>query len=174
MVRTEGDPSLILEDLRNAIWAVDPELPLVSARTLADHRAEVLAQPRLFLFLLSGFAAVTLLLTVAGTVGLLARRVQQRTHEIGVRRALGATSRSVALRVIRDGVVTASLGIAGGAAISFAVGRVLASRVVGVDGSPSPLLLEVAAFLLLTSIASSWFPALRAGRVDPVEALRAE
>lgn len=174
LVRTERDPSLILEDLRDAIWAVDPELPLASARTLADHRAEVLAQPRLFLFLLSGFAAVTLLLTVAGTVGLLARRVQQRTHEIGVRRALGATSRLVALRVIRDGAIMASLGIASGTAISFAVGRVLASRVVGVEGSPSPLLLGVAALLLLTAIASSWIPALRAGQVDPVEALRAE
>jgi ABC-type lipoprotein release transport system permease subunit len=174
IVRTERDPSLIAEDLREAIWAVDPELPLVSARSLADHRAELFAQPRSFLFILSSFAAVTLLLAAAGTVGLLARRVQQRTHEIGVRRALGATDRSVALRVIREGVVMAALGIAAGAAISFAVGKVLASRVVGVEGSAPALLLGVAALLLATAIAASSLPAWRASHVDPVEALRTE
>jgi putative ABC transport system permease protein len=174
IVRTGRDPSLMVEDLRKAVWAVDPELPVASTRTLADHRAELLAQPRFFLFLLSGFAAVTLLLTVAGTVGLLARRVQRRTHEIGVRRALGATSRSVALRVIRDGAVLAAFGIAAGAGISFAVGRVLASRVVGVEGWTPPLLVGVAGVLLATAVAASWLPAWRAGHVDPVEALRAE
>jgi putative ABC transport system permease protein len=174
MVRTERDPSLIAEDLREAIWAVDPELGLTSVRTLADYRAEVLAQPRSFLFILASFAVVTLLLAAAGTVGLLARRVQQRTHEIGVRRALGATSRSVALRVIRDGAVMAALGIAAGAAISFAVGRILASRVLGVDGSPPALLAAVAALLLAAAVAASWLPAWRASHVDPVEALRTE
>ena len=174
IVRTERDPSLIAEDLREAIWAVDPALPLASVRTLADHRAELFAQPRSFLFLLSSFAAVTLLLAAAGTVGLLARRVQQRTHEIGVRRALGATSRSVALRVIHDGAVMAALGIAAGAAISLALGKVLASRVIGVEGSAPGLLLGVAALLFATAIAASWLPAWRAGHVDPVEALRTE
>ena len=153
---------------------MDPELPLTSARTLDSHRAELFAQPRSFLFLLSSFAAVTLLLAAAGMVGLLARRVQQRTHEIGVRRALGATSRSVALRVIRDGAAMAAIGIAVGAAISIALGKVLASRVVGVDGSAPSLLVGVAALLLATAIAASWLPAWRAGHVDPVEALRAE
>lgn len=174
IVRTERDPSLIAEDLREAIWAVDPELPLVSPRSLADHRVELFAQPRSFLFLLSSFAAVTLLLATAGTVGLLARRVQQRTHEIGVRRALGATSRSVAMRVIHDGAVMAAFGIAAGAAISFAGGKVLASRVIGVEGSPPALLLGVAALLLVSAVAASWLPAWRAGHVDPVEALRTE
>jgi len=174
IVRTERDPSLIAEDLREAIWAVDPELPLASARTLADHRAELFAQPRSFLFLLSSFAAVTLLLAAAGTVGLLARRVQRRTHEIGVRRALGATSRSIALRVIREGAVMAALGIAAGAAISFALGKVLASRVIGVEGSAPALLLGVAALLLATAIAASWLPAWHGSHVDPMEALRTE
>ena len=174
IVRTERDPVLVAEDLREAIWAVDPELPLASARTLADHRAELFAQPRSFLFLLSSFAAVTLLLAAAGTVGLLAQRVQQRTHEIGVRRALGATSRSIALRVIRDSAVMAAFGIAAGAAISFALGNVLASRVIGVEGSAPALLLGVAALLLATAIAASWLPAWRASHVDPVEALRTE
>ena len=174
LVRTERDPELVAGDLREAIWAVDPELPLTSARTLDSHRAELFAQPRSFLFLLSSFAAVTLLLAAAGMVGLLARRVQQRTHEIGVRRALGATSRSVALRVIRDGAAMAAIGIAVGAAISIALGKVLASRVVGVDGSAPSLLVGVAALLLATAIAASWLPAWRAGHVDPVEALRAE
>ncbi len=174
IVRTDRDPALIAEDLREAIWAVDPELPLTSARTLADHRAELLAQPRSFLFILSSFAVVTLLLAAAGTVGLLARRVQQRTHEIGVRRALGATSRSVALRVLRDGAVITALGIGVGAAISFAVAKILASRVVGVEGSAPSLLVGVAALLLATAVAASWLPAWRASHVDPVEALRVE
>jgi cell division protein FtsX len=174
IVRTERDPAQIAAALREAIWAVDPELPLVSARTLADHRAELFAQPRSFLFLLSSFAAVTLLLAAAGTVGLLARRVQQRTHEIGVRCALGATSRSIALRVIRDGAAMAAVGIAAGAATSFAVARILASRVLGVEGSAPGLLVGVAALLLATAIAASWLPAWRASHVDPVEALRTE
>ena len=117
---------------------------------------------------------MTLLLAAAGTVGLLARRVQQRTHEIGVRRALGATSPSIALRVIRDGAVTAALGIIVGAAISIALGKVLASRVVGVEGSATGLLVGVAALLLATAMAASWLPAWRASHVDPVEALRTE
>jgi hypothetical protein len=174
IVRTERDPALVAGDLREAIWAVDPELPLVSARTLANHRAELFAQPRSFLFLLSCFAAVTLLLAATATVGLLARRVQQRTHEIGVRRALGATSRSVALRVVRDGAVMAACGIAAGAAISYALGKVLASRVVGVEGSVPGLLVGVAALLLAVAVAASWLPAWRASHVDPVEALRTE
>jgi predicted permease len=174
IVRTQRDPSLIAADLREAIWAVDPELSLTSVRTLADHRAEVLAQPRSFLFILSSFAFVTLLLAAAGTVGLLARRVQQRTHEIGVRCALGATSQSVAMSVIRDGAVLAALGIAAGAAMSVAVGKILASCVLGVEGSPPALLVGVAALLLTTAVLASWLPAWRASHVDPVDALRTE
>ncbi len=170
IVRTDRNPSLVSEDLREAIWAVDPELPIVSDRTLADHRAELFAQARSFLFVLSCFAAVTLLLAAAGTVGLLARRVAQRTHEIGVRCALGATSRSVALRVIREGAVMAAVGITAGLAVSFAVGKILASRVVGVEGSAPELQAGVAVLLLTTAVVAALLPALRASHVDPVEA----
>jgi ABC-type lipoprotein release transport system permease subunit len=174
IVRTDRDPSLLAEDLREAIWAVDPELPIVSDRTLADHRAELFAQPRSFLFVLSSFAAVTLLLAAVGTVGLLARRVAQRTHEIGVRCALGATSQSVARRVVREGAVMAAVGIAVGSAISLALGKILASRVVGVEGSAPELQVGVAVLLFATAVVAAWLPASRASRVDPVEALRVE
>jgi ABC-type lipoprotein release transport system permease subunit len=174
LIRTDGEPTVLANDVRRAMWSVDPEVPVSYLRTLEDMLLELSAEPRFFLFLLSGFALVSLLLAAAGTFGLLVHDVQQRTHEIGVRRALGATSGSVTGRVLREGAALAVTGVALGLAGALAAGRTLASLIVGLtDWSPVVQLL-VACVLVITVLGASWLPARRAGGVDPLEALRAD
>lgn len=174
LVRTEGDPTTVVSPVRAALWSVDPELPVVSLRTLDDMLRGLSAEPRFFLFLLTSFAVVSLVLAAAGTFGLLAHHVHQHTHEIGVRRALGATSTSVARRILLEGVGLSVVGVIIGLALALTVGRGLASLIAGLDAWSPTVLLLVAAVLLLTATAASWVPATRASRVDPLDALRAD
>ena len=150
---------------------LDKTVQLESGATGYSRLRSSLSRPLLLLEMLAG---LLLLITCANLANLVLAGAASRERELAVRRALGATSGSVALGVIRDGAVMAALGIAAGAAISFAGGKVLASRVVGVEGSAPGLLVGVAALLLAVAVAASWLPAWRASHVDPVEALRTE
>ncbi len=174
LIRTDGEPAALAGDVRAALWSVDSEIPVTSLRTLEDMRRGLSAQPRFFLFLLTSFALVALLLAAAGTFGLLVHHVQQRTHEIGVRRALGATAISVAGRIVREGAVMALAGVVMGLALALVLEKTLASLVVGLEGWSPVVQLVVVAVLVLTAIGASWIPARRASRVDPLEALRAD
>jgi putative ABC transport system permease protein len=174
LIRTDGDPHAVADDVRAALWAVDPEIPVSSLRTLDDMLSQLSAEPRFFLVLLTGFAVVCMLLAAAGTFGLLVNRVQRRTHEIGIRRALGATATSVSGGVLLEGTAMALAGVVLGLGTALALGRIFASLVVGL--APwSPLVQAlVATILMLTVLGASWLPARRASRVDPMEALRAD
>jgi ABC-type antimicrobial peptide transport system permease subunit len=151
--------------------------PTLVARRLGvadDYVREALAPTRFTLGLLGAFAGVALVLTVVGLYASIAYTVSQRTHEIGIRIALGASSRAVSQLVLADGVRLAVAGLAAGALIAAAATRALSSLLYGVEPTDLPTFATIALLVAAITLAASWIPARRAVRVDPVEALRAE
>jgi putative ABC transport system permease protein len=174
LVRTKGDPAALADSFREQIRAGDRGVPLTGVRPLAEAISETVAQPRFYTFLFGIFGGLGLLLTVTGVYGLISYTVAQRTQEIGIRMALGATPRSVVRMVLWHGVVLAMIGAGAGLAISFALSRVIASLLFGL--LPTDLMTFAAAtvVLLAASVLASYLPARRATKVDPLVALRYE
>ncbi len=142
--------------------------------TLADVRAEVLTPERLNTFVFSGLGGIALLIAVVGVAGVLAFSVGARTREFGVRLAVGSTPRELRTGVLRDGLRIAAFGIAAGAAGGYVVVRV-AEQVFGDVQLPGPLpLIAATAVLLGAAVVASLLPAMRASRVDVLQALRSE
>jgi putative ABC transport system permease protein len=174
MVRSPGDFESIARTLQSTVPSVHPSLTAASIRPMTDVMAQGVAEPRFNMLLVSGFAALALVLSSIGIYGVIAYSVAQRTHEIGVRMALGAARRDVLGLVLADGLRISVAGVLLGVAASLALTRVMASLLVGVSPR-DPLALALGAGLLLTvAIAASYVPALRASRVDPSRALRSQ
>jgi putative ABC transport system permease protein len=163
-----------LPAIRRKVHELDGELALANVRTLDDWVSNSAAQPRLNTVLLAVFAAVALLIASIGIYGVLAYSVSQRTGEIGVRMALGATPRIVLRMIVGEGMKVALLGIGVGLVAALAMGRVLSSLVFGVPVRDPVTFTFVAVALAGVALAASIFPALRAARVDPIVALRHE
>lgn len=174
MVRTRGEVPGLAAAVREAVWAVDPALPVTEVRPLAQNRAAAVAGPRFHTLVLSAFAAVALALAVVGLYGLLGFVVARRTREIGVRRALGAGSVAVSGMVVRRGVALAAAGVALGLLMAFGLNRFVETLLFRTDGSDPLVFLVTPALFLIVAAAASWIPARRAGRVSPMVALRAE
>lgn len=174
LVRTAGDPLAFAGALRAAVRAVDPNQTVENIRTLEAVRDDYLATPRLTATLLTIFAALALLVTLAGITGVIAASVSQRTREFGVRMALGATRRSVLSMVLRQGLSTVGLGLLLGVAAAVGFGRVLQSYLY--DTAPAdPLVLAAVACAFVAAAALACLgPARRATTVDPLVALRTE
>jgi predicted permease len=173
VVRAEGR-ELLERTLRTQMKSIDPAMPLANFRTMESLVATALARPRFSALLLSLFAATALLLTVVGLYGVVAYAVSQRTHEIGIRIALGASGRDVLALVIRQGMLSAIIGLAVGVLCALGLTRALATQLYGVKPADLPTFACVSLILLLAALAACWFPARRAARVDPVIALRHE
>ena len=174
VVRTRGDPATLARPVRAAAQAVDPAQPVTSLETMEQVIASSTAQRRLALLLFGAFALVALTLAVAGIYGVLAGAVAERTREIGVRSALGASPGSIVVMVLLQGVRLAGVGLAIGLVGALLLGRFLQSLLYGV-GSADPLtLLAVAALLATVAIAACLLPAMRAVGIDPMTALRAD
>jgi putative ABC transport system permease protein len=173
VVRAEATPAALLErTIRAEMKSIDPSLPPANFRTMEGLVATALARPRFSAFLLGLFAATALLLTVVGLYGVVAYTVSRRTHEIGVRIALGASRRNVLALVIRQGMAPAVIGLAVGALCALALTRSLATQLYGVSPTDFPTFLCVSLILLLAALAACWLPARRAASVDPLVALR--
>ena len=173
-VRTSGSLTTVLPALRAAAHEVNPTLVLFEARTMDDLLAGPLAQPRLNASLLSGFSLVALLLSALGLFGVISSTVRQRTRDIGVRIALGATPGDVRRLVLGDALRVAGAGaVVGVLAASFA-GRVLSSQLYGVSPIDPPSVAIAAFVLLAIAIAAAYIPARRATLIDPALALRDE
>ena len=173
-VRTAGDPTRVINDIRRAVWQVDKDQPMWRMRTV-DARLAMIAQPRQFVTsLLGGYAGLALLLAAIGIFGVVAYSVSQRTSEIGVRIALGARSLDVARMILDQGLCMALIGISTGAAAAAWLSRYLTSQLYGVSTLDPVVYAAVAGLLAAVTIAACLIPARRAMRVDPVIALRHE
>ena len=174
VVRTYGDPAALARAVRTAAQAVDPAQPITSLETMEQVVASSTAQRRLALLLFGAFALVALVLAVAGIYGVLAGAVAERTREIGVRSALGASPGAIVGMVLLQGARLAGVGLVIGLAGALLLGRFLQSLLFGV-GTADPLtLLGVAALLATVAIAACLLPAMRAVGIDPMTALRAD
>ena len=174
IIRTTVDPDSLADLLRSAVASVDPDTPVSGIRSMNQLISSSLSQPRFAMALLVAFGGLALLLGVVGIYGVIAYTVSQRTHEIGVRMALGARPQDVLRIVIHHGMALTVLGIIAGIVASLALTRLLSNLLYGV-GALDPLTF-IAAPLILFGVAllASYIPAHRAARVDPVIALREE
>lgn len=173
-VRTAGDPSAVISQVRSEVKALDPDLPLTDLKTIQEHMRLPLAPAKLLASLSSGFAVLTLLLAAIGLYGVMAYLVGSRTHEIGIRMALGAQTGGVRMLIIGQGMRLAFTGIALGLIAAFALTRVLASLLYGVSATDPVTFIGVAVLLAGVALLACYFPARRATKVDPLVALRYE
>jgi predicted permease len=173
-VRTAGDPSSWLPELRRAVSAVDAAVPVTRARTLTDQIERNVADERMSMAIGVTMAAVALVLATAGLYATMAFLVGRRTREIGVRMALGARASDVRRIVLGQGVRLALAGVLCGTALSAWVGHALRSQLYGIGSIDVSSLLLSATVLAAAALLASWLPARRASRVDPVVILRGE
>ena len=173
-VRTTGDPMSVANAVREQVWAVDKDQPVLSVMPLETMLADYLAPRELQSSLLGGFAGFALLLAALGIYAVLAFSVAQRTQEIGVRVALGAQPRDILRAILKQGLSLAGLGVGLGVAGALALSQVLASLLFGVSATDPLTLSGAVLVLLLVAAAACYIPARRAMRVDPIVALRYE
>jgi len=174
VIKTAGDPTAVISSVAAAVNSVDPDLPLAGVRTVEDIAGEALAIDRFSVVLFSSFGALGLLLSAVGIYGVMAFAVAQRTQEFGVRMALGAQRSRVIRQVLKEGTILAILGIAIGLGGAYLVGRAMQSTLYGVDALDVRAFAGVSLLLLAAALLACWFPAWRASRVEPLEALRYE
>ena len=160
--------------MQRKIAAIDPNIPVGEIQTVRDLESKALAYPRFRAMLLGAFAGLALVLAVVGLFGVLSQLVAQRTHEIGVRMALGAQEGAVLLMILREGLLLTGGGIILGVALAFLLGRYLAVLLYGVRPTEPLLLTAMALVLLIAALIAMYLPARRASKVDPMVALRYE
>ncbi|OLC75385.1 MAG: multidrug ABC transporter substrate-binding protein [Acidobacteria bacterium 13_1_40CM_4_65_8] len=163
-----------VNEISQAVWSVNPNLPLANVRTLQEIYNASLARTSFTLVMLAIAGAMALLLGVAGIYGVISYSVSQRTREIGIRIALGAQNAEVTRMFVRHGVMLAAIGIACGLAAAFALMRLMSSLLFDVSPIDPLTYGAVALSLVAAAVIASYVPALRATMIDPVEALRAE
>jgi len=174
VVRTRGDAAALAPAVRQAIWSVDKDQPVVRVATMEGLLAASAAQRHFAFILFETFALVALMLAGAGIYGVLSGSVAERTREIGVRLALGATNQSILALVIRQGMTLTGIGVAFGLAGAAAASQAIAAMLFGVSPLDPVTYLCVIVLLAAMSVIACGVPALRAMRVDPIVALRYE
>ncbi len=172
LLRSAGDPSALTNTLRATLRRLDADLPLISPQPLTTFVDRSLAGRELNMMLLAGFAALAIALSGLGIYSVMAFAIAQRTPEIGVRMALGASPGAVQWMVIQQGLRTAVIGLAVGLVAALAVTRLLSSQLFGVAATHPVAYGAIAVFVLFISLLACWLPARRASRIDPLVALR--
>ncbi len=174
VVRTAGDPMAFVPMARADIASLDRDLPLAGVRTMDEVIGRSIAERRFTMLLLVSFAAVAVVLAAIGVYGVLAYLVSQRTQEIGVRLAIGATPGDVVRLFVREGAALTMVGVAGGLAGALVVTRALSTLLFGVTTTDPLTFAAVAGTLAIVALLACYLPARRAGRVDPMTALRTD
>ena len=174
MIRTRGNPIDVAAGVRRAMRSTDPTAAVSGIEAMPDVIAHSLGKTRFYLTMLGAFAAVALVLTIAGLYGVLSYAVAQRTREMGIRVALGSTQRRLVALVTREGVSLVVMGIAAGLAASFALTRVMVSLLYGVSPLDGLTWMLAAVSLFVPTVLATVVPALRASRADPIVAMRVE
>ena len=174
LIRSDRDTADVLSAARGALAQVDRQVAAYDAASLEEILKHSAASPRLYGFVAFWCALLALALSAIGLYGVLAYSVGSRTHEFGIRIALGAEARTLRGQVLRQGLLITTVGLAIGLAGSYASGRALSSLLFGITPGDLTTIAIVAILLLATAIAACLVPSIRATRVDPVVALRAE
>ncbi|MGB2670581.1 MAG: ABC transporter permease [Candidatus Acidiferrum sp.] len=173
-IRTPGPSNTLVDEVKQQVWSLDRQIPVSDIQSMNSLMAESLAQQRFNMLLLGIFAALALVLSAVGIYGLIAYAVSQRTHEIGVRVAVGAQQRDVLRLIVGDGAKLAFFGIAIGIVAAFALTRLMASLLFEVAPTDPETFAVVAVLLAAVALMACYIPARRATRVDPMVALRYE
>ena len=171
-VRASGDPAMLQQSIAAVVRSIDPDLPMAGVKTMDQLVDESLANDRFNTALFGSFAGVALLLAALGIYGVMSFVVAQRTHEIGLRMALGAGRGTVLLQVLKEGMLSALAGVAIGSAGAYLVGRAMQGMFYGVGAFDVTAFSAVAATLLAAAALACLVPARRAASLDPMVALR--
>jgi putative ABC transport system permease protein len=174
VIRTAAEPAAVVPGVRVALASLDPNVPLASVQSMEDAMGSWAAERRLLMLLVTGFAGLAVVLGAVGIYGVMAHLVAQREREIGVRVALGAVPREIVRLITVQGMTMVGLGLLGGAIASLAATRLLRSLLFEVRPSDPVTLLGTAVALAGVAAIAMIVPALRATRVDPIDALRAD
>jgi ABC-type antimicrobial peptide transport system permease subunit len=174
VVRAEKDPLGLAASIRDRIRQVDPDVPASSIRTMEDRLSASLAQPRLQAVVLGTFAGLALLLAGVGIYGVMSYAARQRTREIGIRMAIGASSRAILTLLLGRGLLLVAAGLTAGLLGAAALTRALRTLLFGVSTSDPLVFGGVTAVLAAVAMVAAWVPARRATRLEPVAALREE
>jgi putative ABC transport system permease protein len=173
-VRTDGDPTRLAGELRDAVWSVDRDLAMANVTTMQQVLVASTAGPRFSMALLGAFAGLAVLLAAVGIYGVLSYSVSSRTHEIGVRMALGAQRGDVLRLVIKQGLALILVGVAAGLAAAYALAHVMANLLYEVSATDPAVFALVPLLLAVVALVACYVPARRATKVDPMVALRYE
>ena len=174
VVRTAVEPMSIAASVRNAIWAVDKDQPVSNMRPMEDVVASALARQRFSMLLLAVFAGLALVLAAVGIYGVMSYSVAQQTREIGIRMALGAQRTDVLKMTVMQSLKLVGVGLVIGLVSAFILTRVMSGLLYGISAPDPVTFLSIAFVLLAVALLASYIPALRATRVDPMIALRAQ
>jgi len=174
VVRTASDPARLSGALHQAIWEVDKDQPIEKLITMQEFVSDMDSQRRFCLLILGILAGVALVLATVGVYGIMSYSVSQRTHEIGIRRALGAGPGDILMPTLTQGAVLSLSGVALGLAGSLSLTNLLVNFLYGVSPTDAATLVGVALLLMAVALLACYIPARRATKVDPMVALRYE
>ena len=175
VIKTDvADASSLTAAVRNEIRKLDPDLPVTNVGTMEQRLSKAVSQPRFRTTLIALFAVVALILACIGIYGVISYSVSQRTHEIGIRMALGAQTGDVLRMVIKQSIALAAIGVALGLAASYALTSLMSTLLFGVKPTDPPIFISTAVLLATTALVASYLPARRATKIDPLVALRYE
>jgi len=174
VITGDADMNSMANQLRAAVRGIDPDLAVSQVKPMEQVAAGSYAASRFALFLIGLFALLALSLAAIGTYGIISYSVNQRSHEFGVRMALGASSREVITYVVKEGMRLSLLGVGAGVGSGLLLGRLLSALLYGVHATDPPTILSACAVIVAASLLACFVPARRATRNDPMQVLRAE
>ena len=174
IVRAAGDPAVAIASVRAATRALDPEIAIPNVLLTETGLAATIDGPRFNMALLTAFAAIALVLAAVGLAAVIGYEVTERTHEFGIRMALGARTENVRRLAMRHGLIPALAGVIIGVIGALAATRLAQGMLYGITPRDPLTFAAVVGLLVLVAVGASWLPARRATRVDPIAALRAE
>jgi predicted permease len=174
VLRTSGDPRTAVKPLQEIVWSQDSRIPFIEIATMEDVVSDAVRQPRVYALILGIFAFIALFLATLGIYGVISYSVAQRTQEMGVRMAVGASSGDLIRLVLGSGLKVVAAGAAAGLALAFSVSRVISHLLFGVQPNDLATVCGVAAIVFIVAMAATYIPARRISRIDPVSALRVE